>query len=297
MIRDLQRLPILSAPRAAALRAFSLVEMLVVIGLIALIAGLAAPAFKTKSMSMDMGHRQLNDDLNRARQLAISTRSTVYVVFVPLIDADHAFATAPKLPVAQRDVLSKRQLSGYVIFSRRSVGSQPGQEEPRFLSEWKELPEGVFVSTNKFALADAGFRGFLPMDFYEEADINAAQAPRFPLPVVGGARLRRTHYIAFDATGALTLLEDGDVRRNRDKDDWRKNVERRAIVPLMAGSIVYPVVYDGDRKGFDWRAADVMLKAPFNVPGADYKGLDAYIKWVRVDPLTGRSRVEGGEIQ
>ena len=135
------------------------------------------------------------------------------------------------------------------------------------------------------------------MDFYEEADLNAAQTPRFPLPVVGGARLKRTHYIAFDATGALTLLEDGDARKNRDKDDWRKNVERRAIVPLMVGSIVYPVVYDGDRKGFDWRAADVLLKAPFNVPGADYKGLDAYIKWVRVDPLTGRSRVEGGEIQ
>ena len=124
---------------ASSHRAFSLIEMLVVIGLIALIAGLAAPAFKTKSMGMDMGHRQLNDDLNRARQLAISTRSTVYVVFVPLIDDDHAFKQAPPLPPAQRNIVSKHQLNGYAIFSRRSVGSQPGSEDPQYLSQWKEL--------------------------------------------------------------------------------------------------------------------------------------------------------------
>ncbi|HAM72989.1 MAG TPA: hypothetical protein DCM86_15225 [Verrucomicrobiales bacterium] len=264
---------------------FTLIELLVVIGLIALIAGLAAPAFKTKSIALDAAHRQLADDLNRARQLAITGRSTVYVVFMPMVDPT---VTVTNLTKPLKDVLAIRQARGYALFSRNSVGAQPGVEEFRYLSEWKELPEGVFISTNKFVTTDdPRFSGFLPMDFIGD----------IPIPTLDGSTYKRLPYLAFDYTGALTLSENGDVRTNRDKDSWQRNVALRAVIPLVAGSVSPVRYYDAPTKSFtvDWKAGNILVKPPFDANG-NYYSITNYIKRVVVDPLTGRARVEGGEI-
>jgi prepilin-type N-terminal cleavage/methylation domain-containing protein len=266
-------------------RAFTLIEMLVVIGLIAVIAALAAPALKTKSIALDAAHRQLADDLNRARQLAISTRSTVYVVFMPMIDLT---VTVTNLSNPQRELLAVRQARGYALFSRTSVGAQPGREELRYLSEWKELPDGVFISTNKFASTDdPRFSGMLPMDFL----------PDIPIPTVEGSTYKRLPYIAYDYTGALTLSENGDVRLNRDKDAWQKNVALRGIIPLVAGSVSTVRAYDSGIKDMasQWRPANILVKPPYEASGNFYS-ITNYIRRVVIDPLTGRARVEGGEI-
>lgn len=276
----------MSPSASSRTRGFTLIEMLVVIGLIALIAGLAAPAFKTRSASLDAAHRQMSDDLNRARQLAISTRSTVYMVFMPILDVS---VTVTNLTQAQKEILAKRQGRGYAIMSRRSVGSQPGQEEPRYLSEWKELPEGVFISTNKFESRDTGFAGYLPMD--QLPRLNGVQ-----IPTTTGTTYEGLPYIAFDSNGALTLNEEGLVRK-RDGDRWRDDVEARAIIPLVAGSVLVPYTYNGRIKQYSWQRGEVSLKPPYDMPGANFRSLTNFIKRVVVDGLTGRSRVEGGEIQ
>jgi prepilin-type N-terminal cleavage/methylation domain-containing protein len=64
---------------------FTLVEMLVVISILGILAGLTVPALKNlgKSNAAASASRQLLDAVGHARQLAIANRTTVYMVFVP----------------------------------------------------------------------------------------------------------------------------------------------------------------------------------------------------------------------
>src|SRR6185503_14502554 len=60
------------------------IELLVVIAIIGILAALLAPVLKnfSKPDVTVSATRQMLDDMARARQLAISERSTVFVVFV-----------------------------------------------------------------------------------------------------------------------------------------------------------------------------------------------------------------------
>src|SRR5579872_3782665 len=66
-------------------RAFTLIELLTVIAIVGILAALVAPVFIhfSKPDVTEAATRQMLDDVARARQLAISQRSTVYMVFIP----------------------------------------------------------------------------------------------------------------------------------------------------------------------------------------------------------------------
>src|SRR5205807_8842575 len=65
--------------------AFTLIEMLVVIGIIGILAAIGLPAMKGIGQAnvMAAANRQMLDDLTYARFRAISDRTKVYMVFVP----------------------------------------------------------------------------------------------------------------------------------------------------------------------------------------------------------------------
>ena len=79
--------------------------------------------------------------------------------------------------------------------------------------------------------------------------------------------------------------------------DWKKDVAKRATIPLVSAAVL-PIALNapGMPRPLGWEAAFVSYKSP-NDLGGNYSALTNYIKRVVVDPLTGRSHVEGGQIQ
>src|SRR5438093_7422979 len=195
--------------------AFTLVELLVVMAIIAVLATIGLPALKGfgKGNADAAAHRQMLDDIALARLRAISGRTTVYMVFVPPGIGGHVNAISALLPTAQRDRQTRQltnlisgQYAAYALFARRSVGSQPGRQNPRYLTEWKRLPDGILIATNKF---DPGFTNnsvFAPLGLPAEYGLPfnfdffpfpSSTSPNFLLP-----------YIAFNSQGQLLTGRD-----------------------------------------------------------------------------------------
>jgi len=146
-----------------SVQAFTLVELLVVIAIIGILAASSMPAIRSlmQSNTISAANRQILDDLAMARQSAISGRRTVYMVFVPQTLAQHKqqLEKQEAEPKRTRDLrqmtnLASGQFTAYALFTRRTVGDQPGVENPRYLTEWKQLPEGVFFAPNRYVDLD-----------------------------------------------------------------------------------------------------------------------------------------------
>ncbi len=276
--------------------AFSLLELMVVMAIIGLLATMGLPALKGigQSNALSAGTRQLLDDLSYARLQAINSRSTVYMVFVPtnfFAQSNVAWFTGPNNVKtddrirAQATNIVNYQYSGYAIMTRRSLGDQPGHPNPKYLVEWRKLPDGVFIAPTKFrdqtqlnyrdwsAIPDIYARPFAFM-VNSGLPFPAANAPKFQLP-----------YIAFNSYGQL-VRESPYLTSFRDE-----------VIPLARGSIFYPTEYDPAKKFTrpSMNLADVQLNPPMN----PLKHTTYYTNYhyVRINWMSGRARVEKPEIQ
>ncbi len=148
---------------------FTLIELLVVFTIIGLIAALSMPALKGFGQGNLVNNvvRQLSDDISLARSRAISDRCTVYVLFVStnIYWERNQFQTrlndaAMALPAIERQRfiqnsrqlwtnLAQQQYTAYAVYAGRTVGDQPSQRKPRYLTEWKSLPDGVMFHPYK----------------------------------------------------------------------------------------------------------------------------------------------------
>jgi prepilin-type N-terminal cleavage/methylation domain-containing protein len=301
--RLLRSLPSTLNHQPSTISAFTLLELLIVIVIIGLLATIGLPAIRgmTKSNAIVAADRQLLDDIAYARRLAIANHTTVYMLFVPPWIANTTVNDTSLLPMMTN--LYQGQYNTYALFSYRSVGDQPGQQSPRYLTSWRTLPNGVYIATNKF---------YSP---YIVAPDGQPYAPAFstnsfPIPIVTNtAPNMAMPYIAFNYLGQLvynaplTGIETPVIQKQGTKGLYFE------YIPLAHGSIFYPRDASGN---FTPGPADI-VETPKGTNGAYYTayssanaanglpltGSDAgkIYNQIYIDPLTGKARVQRQEVQ
>jgi prepilin-type N-terminal cleavage/methylation domain-containing protein len=259
---------------------FTLLELLVVIAIIGIIAAIAAPTMNTfKPNVAAAASRQLLDDISRARQLAISQRTTVYMIFVPPdYWTDPTYVNLDPQTKEEGKKLFDRQFTGYTFVSLRSLGDQPGRAVPKYLAPWKTLPEGVYISPLKFLPATQSFNVSTNTElqrFVAHRVFGFYRTDRVPFPTAGTprsptGRYPAVPYIAFNYLGGL------DTRPQRDE-----------VIPLTRGSILYPR---------DAATRTVLQGSPSLAENPAGNTTNSY-NVIIVDWLTGRGRIERQEVR
>ncbi len=189
--------------------AFTLLELLVVVSIIAFLAAMALPHVSgyNRANEVSAAARQLVDDVARARNRALANRSTVYMVFVPSYSDVYQSVRQQSTQVTpQLTNLLGHQYMSYALLSARTVGDQPGQSHPHYLTEWQTLPTGVFVWPWQFSPQSRGVTisttntssGTSNADFVYSFPTNS-----FPFPSISAGTSMNLPYIAFTPQGSL----------------------------------------------------------------------------------------------
>ncbi len=261
-----------------------------------LIAALSVPALKNlgKSNVQASAARQLLDDVGRARQLAISDHTTVYMVFVrtnfwvvPMFPNAWWSAMTPT-PVQQAVAtnLASKQLTGYTFVSLRSAGDQPGQGRCRYLAPWESLPDGNFIASWKFqpvtALPTYVLGNNLTYQIYGFNVTNNIPFPTQDSPSGAGQGISSVDfdlpYIAFNYQGQLTF--DGQNLAWRDE-----------YIPLAQGSVI--PVFDVKTK-IPVITAGTLPQISETPPG---NSTNSMYNIIHIDRLTGRATLEHQLVQ
>jgi len=237
-----------------------------------IVAALAVPTLRgIKPNAKVAGTRQLLDAVGRARQLAISQRTTNYMVFLPL----NFFSgmTTGSTNWGRVESLADKQLTGYAYVTLRSVGDQPGVHHPRYLAgSWKTLPKGAYIPPAKFVggftITNPAVGNLWIAPFPVTTLANTIPFPSEDNPVNVAVTLP---YIAFDGMGQLVSGQPGQPE----------------IIPVTEGSV--SIARDPVTKKPLPQSAQANEMPPGNT-------VENY-SLVYIDRLTGRARVERRKVQ
>lgn len=236
--------------------------------IIGILASVSLPALRGlgRGNAMNAAIRQVSDDLALARMKAISSRSTVYVVFVPTnvvwrMQIQNEPNPAVRLHLTN---LITAPYSSYAILTRRTVGDQPGRETPRYVTEWKQLPNGVLFAPYKY---DGTFANHNVNEYRRAFQMGNSQMPgqgltQIPFPT-------RTNYTSYDfPIPYIAFNSSGQLMSGQDE-----------IIPLAQGSVFFTGASG------PLMAPDVEVQPPNNYTN----------NVIRVNWLTGRTLVERTE--
>jgi len=268
---------------ATSLLAFTLLELLMVIAIMGIIAAIALPSIRgLKPNAKVAGTRVLLDAVGRARQLALSQRTTVYMVFLTTnFWTDPAASSWSAADWAAATNLCDKQLTGYAYVALRSVGDQPGVQHPNYLSAWRTLPAGAYIDPRKFILPGSPpANGLILTNTTLTYGVGSLSVPPFwrttgiPFPSETNWAPNNTFislpYIAFDGTGQLFSGLTGPE-----------------LIPISEGNVAY--ARDPNTKAALALAPQVNEVPPGNT-------VENY-SLVYIDRLTGRAHVEHRKVQ
>ncbi|SPE62687.1 conserved hypothetical protein [Verrucomicrobia bacterium] len=292
------------APYLRSSAAFTILELLTVMTIIVVLAAIALPSLNSFRPNVgDTAAKQLLGAVGRARQLAISQRTTVYMVFVPTnFFADPALGGTWPPPVspagwqpadlATATNLFDKQLVAYNYVSLRSVGDQPGRFTPHYLSTWKTLPDSAFIATWKFGAYGRNLPVLLSTNRLTGSTVSS-------LPAYWVYGFRWTNNIPFpnETTASLTTGPNGNPAwvslpyiafnyLGQLVDGQSQLVNTNEFIPLAKGSVLYT------------RNASQMAQAAIpTIREMPSGNSTSSFNVVNIDWLTGRARIEHQQFQ
>jgi prepilin-type N-terminal cleavage/methylation domain-containing protein len=284
--------------------AFTLIELLVVISILGILAALTVPALKNlgKANVQTSASRQLLDSIDRARQLAISDHTTVYMVFLSTnfwLSSPNPSAWLNSLDPRELNVLTNlmdKQMSGYNYIAYGALGDQPGNHQWHYLDSWQTLPQGYLVAPWKFSPPTANPYSY----FIDPINGNGFTVHPFdytnniPFPLVSNDTVAAASaiapnnnnpslpYIAFNYLGQLiSSANDRDVTGGG------------ADIPLAQGSVAYP--FDSQTKISVIPTTPLTASAVVESPPGNSTNITYNV--IHVDPLTGRAALQFHQVQ
>jgi hypothetical protein len=170
--------------------------------------------------------------------------------------------------------LLSAQYVSYALLSTRSVGDQPGQPTPRYITQWKTLPDGVLFAPYKLR----GNNPIAPDEYLRTFQVQplpfpSSRSPLLNLPCIG-----------FNAQGQLIPPRDAQGQLLPPRDE---------VLALARGSVFSRRNPDGS---LAMLPPDVQLTPP-PAPNALPRTQTNTYQFVRVNWLTGRAKMELPEIR
>jgi prepilin-type N-terminal cleavage/methylation domain-containing protein len=259
-------------------RAFTLLELMMVIAIIGFIAAMTLPHVSgfNKANTLAAANRQVLDDVAFARQRALANRSTVYMVFNPPefwtnTVYEQSSNAVTRLgtgnPVPQFNAMLGRQYTSYALIATSTVGDQPGQHFAHYLTDWRTLPQGIYIAPFEFDSNIISIHYPLTISTTNTSTgvTNASLvyplswSPPLPFPSVSSGTSNTLPYIAFTPQGGLLEQED-------------------QYIVLARGSVFYSENSNG-----------VPVAGPVSIVGTPPGNETNNPNLIRIDWLTGRA--------